>query len=81
MGMRNVAYHKSKHFHGIVCRKPSQIVHDLTKEESANEDMVNVEEMFFILQDSVKDCEVDLVDHVELDRDSFVTDFLELPDL
>ena len=81
MGMRNVAYHKSKHFHGIVCRKPSQIVHDLTKEESANEDMDNVEEMFFILQDSVKDCEVDLVDHVELDRDSFVTDFQELPDL
>merc|ERR1719348_329278 len=39
MGMRNVAYHKSKHFHGIVCRKPSQIVHDLTKEDSANEGM------------------------------------------
>jgi len=80
LGMRHVAYHKSKHFHGIVCRKPSPVVLDLTKEDSFDEKDI-IEDMFFILQDSVKDSDVELKVHAELDRDSVITDFQELPDL
>ena len=91
LGLRQVTYTKTRHFHGLVFRRPSEEVRDLTiadtRERGGAEAGAgdNLAEMFFIPQDfasrepSTAASEGDSLP--ELDRDCIKNDFLELPSL
>ena len=87
MGLRQVTYTKTKHFHGLVFRKPCQEIQELTAQDVEEQNQLEkLENMFYIPQDfaSGSDTPFDsslakLLD--TLDRDIVVSDFHELPSL
>ena len=91
LGLRQVTYTKTRHFHGLVFRRPSEEVRDLTiadtRERGGAEAEAGdrLEEMFFIPQDFASrepSTAVSKGDSLpELDRDCIKNDFLELPSL
>ena len=86
LGLRKMVYEKSKHFHGLIFRKPSRPLQTLTmasvREEEA--DQFCLESLFFIPQDKDipqddKDqCQTDIM-ITEEDRQHFKCNFEELP--
>ena len=86
LGLRQVTYDKTRHFHGLVFRKPSLRLRELTKKDvidmsDNNDEVRDIESMFFIPQDSTKSDEIDTKIDVELNRDFIIEDFLELPNI
>ena len=88
LGLRQVTYDKTRHFHGLVFRKPSLRLQELTKKDVIDMSDSNVEDrdiktMFFIPQDFTKrdECESDTKIDVELNRDFIIEDFMELPNI
>ena len=92
MGLRQVTYTKMRHFHGLVFRKPSQEIQNLTAKDVRDEndlETVNIESMFYIPQDITENSTTSenpinsilesLIDN--LNRDVVVSDFHELPNL
>ena len=86
MGLRQVTYSKTRHFHGLVFRKPCQEIRALTVEEVQDQNKAEkIEKMFYIPQDftengSVMSTDLALENLLEnLDRDIVVSDFDELP--
>ena len=88
LGLRKLVYEKSKHFHGLIFRKPSCLLQTLTKasvrEEDGEADPSCLESLFFIPQD--KDVPQDEKDQcqtgiviTEDDRQHFKFNFEELP--
>ena len=86
LGLRQVTYSKAQHFHGLVFRKPRQIIQDLTSSD-AKCSTEELQKSFFIPQDNeghnndnneFDKCESE-VKHHELDRDCIISDFEELP--
>ena len=92
LGLRQVTYTKTRHFHGLVFRRPSEEVRDLTIADTRERGRAetgaagdNLEEMFFIPQDFASrepSTAVSDGDSLpEFDRDCIKNDFLELPSL
>merc|ERR1719232_1693920 len=59
LGLRQVTYDKTRHFHGLVFRKPSLRLQELTKKDvfdmsDNNVEVSNIKTMFFIPQDFTK---------------------------
>ena len=86
LGLRQVTYDKTRHFHGLVFRKPSLRLRELTKKDvidmsDNNVEVSDIKSMFFIPQDSSKSDESDTKIDVELNRDFIIEDFLELPNI
>ena len=88
LGLRQVTYDKSRHFHGLVFRKPSLRLRELTKKDvidmsDNNVEVRDIESMFFIPQDFTKsdENESDNKVDVELDRNFIIEDFMELPNI
>jgi len=80
-GLRQVSYEKTRHFHGLVFRKPSKIIQELVIEESIAKSVnCDLQDLFFIPQDS-STCveeEKEIINMIE-DRCSIRDDFSELP--
>jgi len=88
LGLRQVTYSKTRHFHGLVFRKPCQEIRALTAEEVQDQNKAEkIENMFYIPQDftengSVMSTDLALENLLEnLNRDIVVSDFDELPSL
>ena len=88
LGLRQVTYDKTRHFHGLVVRKPNRRLRELTKKDvidmsDNNDEVRDIESMFFIPQDFTKidENESDTKIDVELNRDFIIEDFLELPNI
>ena len=86
LGLRQVTYDKTRHFHGLVFRKPSLRLRELTKKDvidmsDNNFEDRDIESMFFIPQDFTKSDENDTKVDVELNRDFIIEDFMELPNI
>ena len=86
LGLRQVTYDKTRHFHGLVFRKPSLRLRELTKKDvidmsDSNVEVSNIKSMLFIPQDSTKSDESDTKIDVELNRDFIKEDFMELPNI
>jgi len=88
LGLRKMVYEKSKHFHGLIFRKPSRLLQTLTRssvtEEGANQSQSCLESLFFIPQDNCwkeeKDPDQTTIVITEDDRQHFKVNFEELPD-
>ena len=86
LGLRKLVYEKSKHFHGLIFRKPSSsLLQTLTMDsvKDQDDDKSCLERLFFIPQDS---CGKDDEDQyqttaviTEDDRQHFKLNFEELP--
>ena len=88
LGFRQVTYDKTRHFHGLVFRKPSLRLQELTKKDVVdmsdnNVEVSDIKSMFFIPQDFTKsdENESDTKVDIELNRDFIIEDFLELPNI
>ena len=88
LGLRQVTYSKTRHFHGLVFRKPCQEIRTLTAEDVQDQNNLDkVENMFYIPQDFTENATVTSKDLAleklldNLDRDVVVSDFDELPSL
>ena len=88
LGLRQVTYAKTRHFHGLVFRKPCQEIRELTSGDVQDlNEQEKIENMFYIPQDFAPnesvtpvDCSLEkLLD--TLDRDIVVSDFHELPSI
>ena len=88
LGLRQVTYAKTRHFHGLVFRKPCQEIRELTSGDVQDlNEQEKIENMFYIPQDFAAnesvtpvDCSLEkLLD--TLDRDIVVSDFHELPSI
>ena len=89
LGLRKMVYEKSKHFHGLIFRKPSHLLQRLTKasvREEEEGDSSCLESLFFIPQDKDKEAPQDEKDQfqtaiviTEDDRQHFKFNFEELP--
>ena len=89
LGLRKMVYEKSKHFHGLIFRKPSSLLQTLTiasarEEEDGNQPQSCLESLFFIPQDNCwkeeKDPDQTTIVITEDDRQHFKANFEELPD-
>ena len=86
LGLRKMVYEKSKHFHGLIFRKPSRLLQTLTRssvtEEGTNQSQSCLESLFFIPQDNSwkADPDPDQIVITEDDRQHFKANFEELPD-
>ena len=88
LGLRQVTYTKTKHFHGLVFRKPCQELQALTAQDVEDQNQFEkLENMFYIPQDFAENGSDAPVDSslekllYSLDRDIVVSDFHELPSL
>ena len=85
LGLRKMVYEKSKHFHGLIFRKPSSLLQTLTVASVREEDgdQSSLERLFFIPQDNCCKDDKDLyqaaVVITEDDRQHFKLNFEELP--
>ena len=85
LGLRKIVYEKSKHFHGLIFRKPSSLLQSLTmasvREEDGNQS--SLESLFFIPQDNCCKDETDkhqtAIVITDDDRQHFKLNFEELP--
>ena len=88
LGLRQVTYAKTRHFHGLVFRKPCQEIRELTSGDVQDlKEQEKIENMFYIPQDFPANGNVTPVDcslerfFDTLDRDIVVSDFHELPSI
>ena len=88
IGLRQVTYAKTRHFHGLVFRKPCQEIRELTSGDVQDlNEQEKIENMFYIPQDFAANESVTPVDFSlenfldSLDRDIVVSDFHELPSI
>lgn len=90
LGLRKLVYEKTKHFHGVIFRKPSPLLQSLTAASVAEGEGSSLESLFYIPQDQDKDQEgdkemsdqgetydADLI--TEQDRECFKEAFQQLP--
>ena len=83
LGLRLVVYEKTKHFHGMIFRKPSVLLQSLTAAsvESVKPES-SLDSLFFIPQDRSDVTETDQEQTsviTEQDREYFKESFQELP--
>lgn len=88
LGLRQVTYAKTRHFHGLVFRKPCQEIRELTSGDVQDlKEQEKIENMFYIPQDfaangNVKPVDCSLERFLDtIDRDIVVSDFHELPSI
>ena len=85
LGLRKMVYEKSKHFHGLIFRKPSSLLQKITIASVREGDQSCLESLFFIPRDNSsrddKDqCQTAIV-ITEDDRHNFKMNFEELPNV
>ena len=85
LGLRKMVYEKSKHFHGLIFRKPSSLLQKITIASVREGDQSCLDSLFFIPQDNFSrddedQCQTAIV-ITEDDRHNFKMNFEELPNV
>ena len=88
LGLRKLVYEKTKHFHGVIFRKPGPLLQSLTATSVAEGQGVSLESLFYIPQDQDQEGDKEMLDQgekydadiiTEQDREYFKEAFQQLP--